>query len=77
MLFSWPDSEGLLSRQEIKSSSVLIPQINEKHIASHSAVVHQLMMSLLGAVIKLATTGPKYSLNSILCLCKFTANGQG
>lgn len=77
MLFSWPDSEGLLSRQEIKSSSVLIPQINEKHISSRSTVVHQLMMSFLGAVIKLATTGPKYSLNSTLCLCKFTANGQG
>lgn len=65
MLFSWPDSEGLLSRQEIKSSSVLIPQINEKHISLRSAVVHQLMMSFLGAVIKLATTGPKYSLNSL------------
>lgn len=48
MLFSWPDSEGLLRRQEIKSCSVLIPQINEKHISLRCAVVHQLMMSLLG-----------------------------
>lgn len=70
MLFSWPDRESLLTSQEIKAFSVLIPQINEKHIIMQGCHTSAHDVTLR-AVLKFAATttiNVQYACYCVVCV---------